>query len=72
MNLAGLLDQIDAVGHKYPFVMLGAYYVWCSAVQAMPTPTESSGAGYRWLFGFAHTLAANFGLVGKVKSNGSD
>lgn len=63
----GLLDQLDAIGHKYPFLMMGGYFAWCAAVQALPTPTEQSSTGYRWLFNFAHTFAANFGLVGKVK-----
>ena len=67
MNIMGFIDQIDEIGHKYPFVMMGAYLAWCAAVQALPTPTERSGMAYRWLFNFAHTFAANFGLIGKVK-----
>jgi hypothetical protein len=65
--LMGLIDQIDAIGHKYPFVILGAYATYCAMVQALPTPTKWSGVGYRFLFNFAHAIAVNFGLVGKVK-----
>lgn len=63
------IETIDQIGHKYPFVMLGAVVAYNSAVQALPTPTDQSWTAYRWLFNFAHLLAANFGLVGKVRAN---
>lgn len=39
------------------------YFVFNSAIQALPDPDESSGMGYRFLFGFFHALAANINVV---------
>ena len=40
-------------------ISLGFYYVCSAAIGSMPMPDAQSGKGYRWLFGFLNTLAAN-------------
>ena len=62
-----IIDRLNELGHKYPFLMMGLYYLWNSAVQALPTPNENGSVVYKWFFGFAHGVAANFGLIGKTK-----
>jgi hypothetical protein len=40
-------------------ISMALYYLFSSAVGAMPMPDASSGKFYRWLFSFLNTLAAN-------------
>ena len=44
-------------------------YIFACAVQALPGP-EGSGKLYRFLYGFAHTVAGNIALVRKELKNG--
>jgi hypothetical protein len=46
------------------------YYVYNSAVQALPDPDATSGKLYRFFFGFLHSLAGNIALVRKQLRNG--
>jgi len=41
------------------FAVLAAYYVFSSAIGALPTPNAASSAFYQWFFGFSHVLAGN-------------
>jgi hypothetical protein len=59
-----MLDWVNRHGVE---VML-AYVVYNSAVQALPKP-EGCGKFYTFFYGFAHTLAANWGLVSKAKDS---
>ena len=47
------------VVHHWLGITLFSVWLLMNAIQAMPSPDASSGKGYRWLFGFAHLLAAN-------------
>lgn len=38
-----------------------AYWVFSTAVRALPEPSTASGMFYRWMYGFAHGLGANWG-----------
>jgi hypothetical protein len=37
-----------------------------AAVHALPEPTTSSSMFYRWLYGFAHALPANWSNVAQA------
>jgi hypothetical protein len=45
-----------------------AVAVLAAAVHALPEPTTASGLFYRWLYGFAHALPANWAEVLKAIS----
>jgi hypothetical protein len=49
-----------------PLVVWGAIGVVAAAVHALPEPTPASGLFYRWLYGFAHALPANWSNVAKA------
>ena len=54
------MNALIVAYHAHPALwILGAYYVFSSAVGSMPMPDTSSSKGYNWLFGFLNTLAAN-------------
>jgi hypothetical protein len=56
---------------NHPLECFSAYVVFMAAVQALPRPTEASGALYVWLYRFLHLLAVNLRLAAKPrKSNG--
>ncbi len=41
------------------------YFVFNTAIQALPDPGPESGLIYRFLFRFAHSLAGNINVVRK-------
>lgn len=49
--------------HGIELLVIGIIYN--SAVQALPKP-EHCGKAYLFVYGFAHALAANWGLVSKA------
>lgn len=38
---------------------LGTYFTVSNAISAMPTPGNTSGGWYRWLFDFSHLISGN-------------
>lgn len=44
-----------------------AFWLFSNAVSAMPTPSDKDGKGYRWAFGFLHSLAGNAARLVAVK-----
>lgn len=44
------------------------YYVLSAAISSMPSPDDKSGPGYKFLFGFAHTLAGNLAHIPQVRA----
>lgn len=61
-----LVQSIEA--HPVIWAM-SLYYLFSSAVGAMPTPKQGSGAFYQWAFTFSHILAANAARVVATKSS---
>ena len=54
---------------RNPLVQVwAAVAVLAAAVHALPEPTTTSGLFYRWLYGFAHALPANWSEVLKAIS----
>jgi hypothetical protein len=49
-----------------PVALWGVIAVVAAAVHALPEPTTSSSMFYRWLYGFAHALPANWANVAKA------
>lgn len=45
--------------------LLMLYFIFNSAVQALPDPDSRSTKLYRFLYGFLHTIAGNIALVRK-------
>jgi hypothetical protein len=43
-----------------------AVAIFAAAVHALPEPTRTSSVFYRWLYGFAHALPANWAEVLKA------
>src|SRR5208337_51065 len=39
--------------------VLGSYFIFSNAISAMPSPANTSGGFYRWLFDFSHLLSGN-------------
>ena len=59
---------IDSI-HTHPTSWaLGSYAVISNAISAMPTPTVSSSAFYRWFFGFSQAMASNVGRIIATKN----
>ena len=48
-------------------VTIGAYWVFSSAVNSMPTPRNDSSPFYQWSFAFLHTFAGSLARVMAVK-----
>jgi hypothetical protein len=57
--------DIIALLHNPVIVWLGMALA-AAAVHALPEPTTSSSLFYRWLYGFAHALPANWSNVAKA------
>jgi hypothetical protein len=49
-----------------PLIVWVIIAVAAAAVHALPEPTTASGLFYRWLYGFAHALPANWSNVAKA------
>lgn len=73
-----MFDSIVAFAHAHPFALLGIYFVFASAIGAMPTPQSHTGF-YRWSFDFLHVLASGAarvvatrypGMLGNGNGNG--
>ena len=55
-----MLNSVEAFAvHHWLAITLVLVWLLMNAIQAMPSPDTSSGKGYKWLFGFAHLIAAN-------------
>lgn len=54
------MDFITA--HSFWFGV-GAYWLFCSAVDAMPDPTADSSGGYTWAYKFLHTISGNLSVA---------
>jgi hypothetical protein len=54
--------------NRHGVEVMVAYVVYNSAVQALPKP-EGCNKLYTFFYGFAHTIAANWGLVSKAKDS---
>jgi len=61
------LRSLHAFLHQNPEYALGACWLFSLAVQALPTPRENGNLFYTWIFNVGHGIAANVGLLGKVK-----
>lgn len=50
----------------YQSFLLGAGGLWIFSafVGGMPAPDQTSGKGYRWIYGSLHLLSANLDKVG--------
>lgn len=63
-----MLDWVNAHG----LIVLGLYWLFSSAVGAMPAPSENSSGFYHWVYGFGHNLlqlvAANGARIPQVRS----
>lgn len=49
-----------------PVIVWIVIAVAAAAMHALPEPTTASGLFYRWLYGFAHALPANWSNVAKA------
>lgn len=47
---------------------LAALWVFSAAISALNPPDQHSGRAYRWLFTFAHLLAANLDRISVLRS----
>jgi hypothetical protein len=66
--VTSILDFLTELWHNHPqvFYIFGGWYVYNCAVQALPKPSTTAGAGYIWLYNFSQGLASNWGLVLKT------
>lgn len=69
-------DIISFVQTHPTGVAMGTYWIFSAAISAMPMPDDKSGAFYKWLFVFAHTLAGSVARAlatktGNKNSNGN-
>lgn len=64
MNELGQLMQAPSVDPNTVIIIM-AWYILNCMVQALPDPEETSGMFYRFVFRFAHALAANINVVRK-------
>jgi len=54
------MDWLFASIHAHGTIWaLGSYFLFSNAISAMPTPANTSGGFYRWLFDFSHLLSGN-------------
>lgn len=53
--------------HQVISTLVG-YWIFSSMVSALPSPDDKSGKGYKFLFAFAHGLAANVMRIPQVRS----
>lgn len=59
------MDPVTYVGNliaAHPYVTLGvlvAYWLLSNIVAALPSPDQSSGGGYKFLFTFGHSLVGS-------------
>jgi hypothetical protein len=51
--------------NRHGLETMAAYVIYSSAVQSLPKP-DGCGKFYTFFYGFAHAIAANWGLVGKA------
>lgn len=59
-----MLDWIVTSIHAHPAGWtLGAYFLFSNAISAMPSPANTSGGFYRWLFDFSHLMAGNISRI---------
>jgi hypothetical protein len=54
--------------HHQISVTLGAWFIFSSAVSALPEPDASSSKGYRFLFSFCHLLSGNLLRIPALKN----
>ena len=63
------MNAIAASMHAHQVLWtLGSYFVFASAVGAMPTPTDKNGPFYHWAFTFLTTLSAGIARVVATKA----
>lgn len=58
------MNWLFASIHSHPAAWtLGAYFLFSNAISSMPTPGNTSGGFYRWLFDFSHLMAGNISRI---------
>lgn len=58
------VDELAPFGARSFLSGFIALWAFSAAVSAMPVPVGGSSAWYRWLYQFAHLLAANLDKAG--------
>lgn len=54
--------------NQHTIAIMIAWYVYNSAIQALPRPTETSRAWYVWMYSFTHLLAGNLALFANPRN----
>lgn len=49
----------ELISNPYAYACLALYWAFNNAVEALPTPTETSSVRYTWLYKFLNGFAGN-------------